>query len=211
MGIFFLICAAGILAAAVLLALSRTVLFLSYRDKTLIVSLTVLRCGVIYDERRDRAGIVCGPFTYYFAPSEKKPKKKKAEKDKKAAKKKRARKRKRMPVGIIMRIAKAAVVFLAETLSRIRYDDGRLDVVPVIADPALAGMTYGWGQALYGAFPGLQRTIGVTPAFGRGKTEVSGHLRLSIRNGSVIGPLWRLLRNLPIIKILHYRFIGRGG
>jgi len=210
MGMFLLICAAGILAGSVLLAVSRTVFFLSYRDETLIVSLTVLRCGVTYDDRRNRVGIVCGPFSHYWGSSGKKPEKEKARKEKKDARKKRARKRKRMPVGIIMRIAKAAVIFVAEALSRIRYDGGRLDVVPVIADPALAGMTYGWGEALYGAFPGLRRTIGVRPTYGRGKTAVSGHLRLSIRNGSVIGPLWRLLRNVPIIRILHYRFIGRG-
>ncbi|MFW9770302.1 MAG: hypothetical protein ACFFEM_15905, partial [Candidatus Thorarchaeota archaeon] len=184
---------------------------LSYRDERLIASLTIFRCGVVYDDGRERVGVACGRFTHYFAPSKRRPKEKSTEKKKKDTGRKGARKRKRLPLRVMVRIVKAAVIFAAEMLSRIRYDGGRLEVVPVLADPALAGMTYGWGQAVYGAFPGLRQTISVKPTYGRGKSTVSGYVTLSVRNGSVIGPLWRLLWNLPIKKIIQNRFTGRGG
>lgn len=103
------------------------------------------------------------------------------------------------------------MVFAARVLSCVVYKEANLAARPVIANPALAGMAFGWGQALYGAFPGLQTVLAVSPAFAPGQSTVSGHLTLSIKNRQVVYPTYRLLRQLPIKEIIRVRVFGRGG
>ncbi len=209
--IVIILIAAVVVIGSVVLAMARTVLLVSYQDRRLDVSITILGCGIRYDTTRDRLGLVCGRFVRYFAPSKRK-REKKAEKEKKVEKRERRKKRRRrLPIRIVLRIATGLFVFAAEILARFRYDGGQIRVVPMIADPAVAGMTYGWGRALYGAVPGLRGTIDIVPTYGRGRSSASGHLALSIRNGSIIGPLWRLLRKMPITGIIRNRFSGRSG
>lgn len=212
MTILFLILAVCILAGLALLLTARTVFFLSYQERRLAVSLTILGCGLRYDGKR--FGIACGPLTHYFKPSPEKPRKKKKEKevDQKApGKEKKRKKGRRMRLGLVLRIAKALFLFFADVLSRVRYDGGELTIIPVIADPAVAGIAYGWGQAFYGIFPQLRRTLDVVPTYGRGKSSFSGQIALSFPNRGLIVPVWRLVRNLPIIELIRHRFSGRGG
>lgn len=212
MTIIFLILALCIIVGLVLFLTTRTVFFLSYRQRRLTASLTVLGCGVRYAD--GRVGIGCGRLIHYFKPSAEEPRKKKKEKkaERKAAKRKKKRKEKRrMKSGVIFRIGKALFLFTVDLLSRIRYDGGELTFVPVIADPALAGMAYGWGQAVYGMFPGLRRTIDVMPTYGQEKSRFSGHIALSFPNRGIVVPVWRLIRNMPIKELIRHRFSGRGG
>ncbi len=203
----FLILAICIMAGLVLFLTTRTVFFLSYRERRLTASLTVLGCGVRYAE--GQVGIGCGRLVHYFKPSPEEPrKKKKAKRD--AAKKKKKRKTERLKLRVILRIVKALFLFVVDLLSRIRYDGGELRVVPVIADPAIAGMAYGWGRALYGMFPDLRHTIDVSPTYGQEKSRFSGHVALSFPNRGIVVPVWRLLRNLPIKELIRHRFSGRG-
>ncbi len=207
-----LILAVCIIVGLVLFLTTRTVFFLSYRERRLDASLTILGCGVFYAD--GRIGIGCGRLVHYFKPSPEEPRKKK--KEKKAArkageKKKKREKGRRMKFGVILRIVKALFLFTVDILSRIRYDGGELTVVPVIADPAIAGMAYGWGQALYGIFPNLRRTIDVMPTYGHEKSRFSGHIALSFPNRGIIVPVWRLIRNMPIKELIRHRFSGRGG
>ncbi len=212
MTIIFLILAICIVVGLVLFVTTRTVFFLSYRERRLTASLTVLGCGVHYAD--GRIGIGCGRLVHYFKPSPEEPRKKKKAKkaEREAAKEgKKPKKGRRMKLGVILRIAKALFLFVVDMLSRIRYDGGELTVVPVIADPAIAGMAYGWGQAFYGVFPALRRTIDVVPTYGREKSRLSGHIALSFPNRGIVVPVWRLLRNMPIKELIRHRFSGRGG
>lgn len=212
MTILFLILAICLITGSVLFLTARTVLSLSFQNRRLSASLTILGCGIRYDD--GRIGIACGSLAHYFKPSVKKARKKKKEKEvaEKAPGKKKKRKRgRRMTPGLVFRIAKALFLFVVDILSRIRYDSGELTVIPVIADPAIAGMAYGWGQAFYGIFPQLRRSVDVIPTYGRGKSSLSGQLALSFPNRGMIVPVWRLIRNLPIIELIRHRFSGRGG
>lgn len=212
MTIILLILAVCILVGLVLFLTTRTVFFLAYRERRLHASLTVLGCGLHYAD--SRIGIGCGRFVHYFKPSPEEPRTKKKEKkaERKAAKKKKKRREgRRMKFGVILRIVKALFLFAVDLLSRIRYDGGELTVVPVIADPAIAGVAYGWGQALYGIFPDLRRTIDVMPTYGQEKSRFSGHIALSFPNRGIVVPVWRLLRNMPIKELIRHRFSGRGG
>lgn len=212
MTIVFLILAGCVLIGLALFLTTRTVFFLSYRDKRLTASLTIIGCGVHYAD--GRIGIGCGRLVHYFKPSPEEPRKKKKEEkaERKAAKKKKKpQQRRRLRLAVILRIVKALFLFVVDILSRIRYDEGELTVVPVIADPAIAGMAYGWGQALYGIFPDLRRTIDVMPAYGQEKSRFSGHIALSFPNRGIVVPVWRLLRNMPIKELIRHRFSGRGG
>jgi hypothetical protein len=185
---------------------------MSFQNRRLAVSLSILGCGLRYDD--GRIGIACGSLVRYFKPSAKRARKKKKEKEVKEeapGKKKKPKKGRRMKFGLILRITRAVFLFTADILSRIRYDSGELTVIPVIADPAIAGMAYGWGQAFYGIFPRLRRTLDVIPTYGRGKSSLSGQIALSFPNRGMIVPVWRLIRNLPIIELIRHRFSGRGG
>jgi hypothetical protein len=212
MTIIFLIVAICIVVGLVLFLTTRTVFFLLYRERHLVASLTILGCGIRYAD--GRIGIGCGRIVHYFKPStEESRKKKKDKKAKRAAakKEKKPKKGRRMKLGVILRIAKALFLFVVDMLSRVRYDGGELTAVPVIADPAIAGMAFGWGQAFYGMFPELRRTIDVIPTYGQEKSRLSGHFAVSFPNRGIIVPVWRLLRNLPIIELIRHRFSGRGG
>jgi hypothetical protein len=112
----------------------------------------------------------------------------------------------RLPLPVIIKMVKAAIIFVADFLSRVQYDVGQLEVRPVTANPALAGVAFGWGQALYGIFPDLRRTINIAPTYGSEGSLVSGRVAISIKNGQVVALLWRLLRNLPIKELIKYRF-----
>ena len=102
------------------------------------------------------------------------------------------------------------VLFVGEILSRCSYDGGKFEVQPVFADPALAGIAYGWGQAFYGIFPGARNVIAVDPVFGAGETVFSGYVKFSIKNRQVVGPFLRLLANLPIKELTLSFFLRKG-
>ena len=110
----------------------------------------------------------------------------------------------------MVRILKALIFFAGEILSRFRYDGGKIEVQPVFADPALAGIAYGWGQAFYGIFPGARNVIAVDPAFGAGETVYSGYVIFSIKNRQIIGPGFRLFGNLPIRELMASLFSKKG-
>ena len=107
---------------------------------------------------------------------------------------------------MIVKIVRAGLLCVGRILSRVQYDEGRLDVQPVIANPALAGMAYGWGQALGGMFPGLRQVATITPAYGTGSGRISGKAVFSIKNRQIVWVVWRLVRDLPIKELVKYRF-----
>ena len=115
-----------------------------------------------------------------------------------------------MPLGIKLRIGKAALLFVGRLLSRVQYDIGQIEFEPAPANPALAGMAYGWSSAFAGAFPGAARTVRVTPSFTGGPSRLSGSLTLSIATRQIVYLVYRLVRDLPIQKIIKHRFLKRG-
>jgi hypothetical protein len=197
-----------VLAAIIIgLLVVHTRLQINLLNSRLRVSLAIGACGVRFDTTGRRFGIFFSRWTYYFKPSAEKPKKGKKPKP---PRKKKVKSLRRLPLATILKIARAAVIFVAGFLSRVQYDEGKLEVQPVIANPALAGMAFGWGQAFYGAFPGLKQVFNVDPAYGTSGSRVSGQLSLSIKNRQIMGLVWRLLRDLPIIELMKYRFSKRG-
>jgi len=199
---------AAMLALTVILA--KTTFSLSLDNGRLKVSLGMLKCGVRFDSRGNRLGIFVGNWAHYFKTDGKKEAGEKPGKPKKRKKVKKTGPAPKLHWSTILKIVKAAVLFMAGILSRIKYEEGRLDLQPAMANPALAGMAYGWGQAFTGAWPGLGRVFGFTPLFGSDQGQYSGHLVLSIKNGQVMALTWRLVRNLPIKELVKYLYAKRG-
>ena len=208
----FLLIVSFIVATGLLLLLTtRTIIFLSYRDRLFNASLTVLGCGVEFNGGRRQIGVVCGPLRYYPRQKSATPKRETAAKPAEAPlapvpKRKSGR---RLSLWVMVGVLKALVLFVGEILSRFSYDGGKFEVQPVFADPALAGIAYGWGQAFYGIFPGARNVIAVDPVFGAGETVFSGYVKFSIKNRQVIGPSFRLFGNLPIKELMASLFQRR--
>jgi hypothetical protein len=206
--IIFLITAASfILAGLITLLVVRTNLTVSIMNNRITVTLALMRCGLRYNGRSRQIGLFCGRWIHYFKSSTDVREKKK--KKKKAARLQKPKPRRKLPLTTIFKIIKAAVVFIAGFLSRVQYDVGKIDVQPIIANPALAGMAYGWSRAFYGVFPCIRRILEVSPDYGTGQGHFSGNLELSIKNRQMVGLMWRLFRNLPIIELIKYRFFKK--
>lgn len=200
--------ATGIFTAFLAVILSaRTSLTASFHNTVFSMSVTVLGCGLKFSSENEQLSLVCGRWMHSFEKSAGTGPKKKSEdarrsKDRKAKKKTRSK----LPLSTMVKIARAGIIFAARLIASVQYDEGRLDLQPVIANPALAGMAFGWGRAIGGAMPGLRSVINLAPSTEPGTGRVSGHLVLSIKNGRVVVLLWRLLRDLPIKEIIRYKF-----
>lgn len=193
----------------VLLSVSTTV-SASFQNTRVIISLAVAGCGMKFDSKPRRLGVFCGHWVHFFKAGRGVPKKKKDKKrDQLKEDKSKPGRRRRLPLSTIVKIARACLLFVARFLSFVQYDMGNINVRPAIANPALAGMAYGWGQALNGAFPGMQRVLNIAPNYGPGAGSVSGRLVLSIKNRQIVVLVWRLLSDLPIKEIIKYRFFRK--
>ncbi len=195
-----------LLAGFILICLTAPVLYqISHQHQQSTIKLTILGCGLLYDLGRNRAAVTIGKW--HWSIGKRKQKRSALEKStrrsklKKKAGEKEARK---MSWNTRLKIIKAMMISGARLLSRIKYEDARLQVRPVMADPALAGMAYGWGAAIYGIFPGLRETIDICPDFGAEKTHWNGHLILSIRIRQVVYVGYGLLLDLPIRELIAY-------
>ncbi len=211
MTIVLIIVALAVAVAAILIVTTRLVLYASHREGDSTVSLTIIGCGLLYDPGQGRLGIVCGRFKCFFKSRSGKITAGKTEKKKAGPKPAAKTWWKKLPLSSRVKICKAALLFAARFLSRLHYDEGKLETRPVFADPALAGMLYGFGQAFYGIFPGARRTVNLVPDFGAEKSEWTGHLTLSIKNRQVIRIGYRLFGDLPIRKIVKSSILRRGG
>ena len=185
--------------------LTARIVFRAGRDRgETYLKLTIINCGVLYDLSDNRAALVLGHWQKYLKLG---GKKKKAGKKAKPAKEKS--KTKKRSIGQLswsarIRIVKAFLLYTGRFLTRIKYDEGQLSVRPVMADPALAGMAYGVGAALYGIWPGLRQTLDVYPDFSARKTHWTGHLTFSIRIRQIIYISCLLVGDLPIKEIIKY-------
>jgi hypothetical protein len=191
-------------AAGIGLLLATTVLSVRVVNTRVDASLRIGPVGVYFDGKSKRAGVGLWNRRYYFKPSKPKPKK-----DKKAQAKEPAetpREKTKLPWATKWQIIKATLIFVGGVLSRVQYEKGQFELEPVMANPALAGMTYGWGQALAGVWPGLGRTVRYTPQYVSGSGRVSGTVVLSVKNRHIAVETMRLLKNLPIQELVTYLF-----
>jgi hypothetical protein len=209
--IYIILVTSGIGLACMTAALaSRTILSISIDNARLKVKLALLGCGFRYDSHENDLRLFCWRLTRRLpsfkiaSPRTKSP----ASAEKKTIEAK-ARSRKRLPFSVLIKIIKAGLLFAARFLSRVQYDEGQIEVQPVIANPALAGIAFGWGQALNGAVPGLRGFFDFTPVYGTGSGRYAGRISLSVRNWRVAVLVWRLLCDLPIMEIVKYRFFKK--
>lgn len=196
--LFFILIVSVLLTARIILRAGR-------EQEQFYVKLTVLNCGGLYDISGNRAALVLGRWKKYFKPGDKK--KKPATKDKPTRKKKKTAKKRsfgQLSWSARIKIAKAFLLYSGRFLGSIKYDEGQLKARPVMADPALAGMAYGFGAAVYGIFPDLRQTLDVFPAFSGQKSEWTGHIVFSIRIRQIIYISCRLIGDLPIMEIVKY-------
>lgn len=182
--------------------LAKTTLSLRVCNFRFTASLTIGPVAVHYSGQENRLGIGLGRWRHYFKPSKAKPKKEK--KPKPQVPPARAAKKTGLSWATKWRLVKALLIFVGNILSRVQYEKGQFDLQPVIANPALAGMSYGWGQALAGMWPGLGKMFRYTPQYVSGTGRVSGTLILSVKNRHIAGQTMRLLVNLPIIELVKY-------
>jgi len=194
------------LGCAIILLNSRTILSFSYKNRQISGSLLVCRCGIVYDGMTGQAGIALGRFRRYFKP--KAAVAPRAEIPKRVSPPKR--RRRRPSLSAIVVTMRAMVIFAGRILSQVRVDEARFDLRPVIANPAVAGMAYGWTRAFYGVFPSARKIVDFSPDFGAGEGVVSGRVTFSIANRRILLSVWELLWNLPIKELVRYFFSKRG-
>ncbi len=208
MMIYILIATCIIIAALAVILSARTRLSVSFQNAVFNISVSVLGCGLKLTGEDRKFSVFCGRWIYSFKKSSKTSQEKRkkevalSQEDKKLKKKSRPR----LPLSTLVKIARAGIIFVARFIASVQYNEGQLDLQPVIANPALAGMAFGWGKAINGVFPGMQRVFNLAPSGGTGASRVSGHLVLSIKNGRVAALVWRLLRDLPIKELIKYKF-----
>jgi hypothetical protein len=207
--IFLIITTCVILAIVTVMLSASTTISASFQNSRIRISLAVVGCGIKFDSKPRRFGIFCGNWVHFFKTGRGTSKKKDKKRDLIKEDKSKPGRRRRLPLSTIVRIARAFILFVARFLSCVQYDIGKINVRPAIANPALAGMAYGWGQALNGAFPGVQRILNIAPNYGAGAGSVSGRLVLSIKNRQIVVLVWRLLRDLPIKEIIKNRFFRK--
>jgi hypothetical protein len=209
--IILLITISVIVAGAVVFCFTARIIFRAlYRDNKSTLSVTVLGCGMIYDILENRfALVILGCKKYLKGLPRRKP----------ARKVKRARRKagqllkkglRKLPFRVYAGIGRAMLLYLGRFLSRLHYEEARLAARPVFVDPALAGMTYGLSAAVYGLFPKLQGTVDIYPDFAARKTRWTGSITISIRIREIVYINYRLLRDLPIRKIIGH-WMSRGG
>jgi len=206
MTVMLAVAALLILGCAIILLTSRTILSLSYQNRQISGSLLVLRCGIIYDGGTGQFGIAFGRFLRYF-----KPKAAVSSPPKKPKRVLPPKRRRRLPsLSTIIATIRAVVLFAGRILSHVRVDEAKFDLQPMIANPALAGMAYGWSQAFYGVFPSARKIVSISPDFGDGESVISGRVTFSIANRRILLSVWELLWNLPIKELVRYIFSKRG-
>ena len=194
----------------VLILTTRMVLTASGRHGEIYFSLTVCGCGLLFHPGKSALGLICGKYRHLFRPGAgrrgaDKPSLKKEE----ISRPKKAKSK--IPLMIWIKIGRALILAAGRFMARINFDGSQLKTHPVMANPALAGMAYGWGQAFYGVFPGMRRTIDFAPVFDQTRGFWSGRLIVSIKNRQMVYIVYRLVRDLPIGKIIRHRFFKRGG
>ncbi len=222
---FLYILAVLLLAGVFLLLLSRTVLRIRYDDGDFGVALTTVGCGIFYEYSAGTPGIQLFGWRIRIKvrqkkrpqpesrkkvspppPTEKKP----TPKAKKVEKKKQKRRLGKLPLRTYVQLAKAGLLFFARMLARVRMDDYHLTAQPVVANPALAGMTFGWSQAMSGMFPGLREHVAYDPIYVTGQSSYSGSLQISIANRSIVYVVYRFIRDLPISILIKRLILKRG-
>jgi len=203
------ICGAAILIGVAALVIFGRIRFRATYDKdAFAASLLCLSCGLEYTHDKKRLALRCGRYRHVFGGGTPKPEKKKKET---APRKKKEKKiRPKLPWRVRVRIGKAIVLCTARFLVSVHYDLGRVRVRPVFANPALAGMVYGFGQAFSGAFGRIGEAISMVPDFAAEKTTWSGEIAISIGIRQIIVITCRFIMDLPIKNILKYRYFTRG-
>lgn len=207
---WFLIVIASLSCLALLILIfSRTILLLTYKEQQAILTLTVLQCGSYFDMSDQRIGLIIGPLRIPLPSRSGKPplsdQKKPAEESKSAPPRRR-----RLPFRVYVQILKATLLFSRRMVAAIKIERCRSVARPVFANPALAGVAYGWSQAIYGAAPSLRSAIDFIPAFA-GESSYEGEVALSIKNRVVFWNLLRLIWGLPLMTIIrHKRGLRKG-
>ena len=206
----YLYLTAGLIAlTALLILMTRTVVWISYLDKQFRARLTILGFGAEYNLTTKEFSLLARRLRKTFRKS--------AKPDSVSAKTERPRKRKKIkpqrpnlgwPVRV--QVIKAFALLIGRILSGLDYDLGRVAIQPKLANPALAGMVFGWGQALAGTFAWARSSILIAPVFGNQAAGYSGELTVSIRNSKVCRALILFLRDLPIQKIVKTKYLRRG-
>ena len=173
-----------------------------FHNKQIAASVTILGLGLGFDSSVGNPAILLGPWQKIIKPGPPK------EKKQKKAKKESTRSVLSLSWRLKWRLARAALLAGARFLSRIKYEDSLVIAEPVFADPALAGMSYGFSRAFYGAFPGAWNKFQFTPDFEPGNSNFEGHLDLSIKVRQVTAIGFWFLRDLPIKEIIKQKRSG---
>jgi len=197
-----------ILAFLAIILFARIVVRATYDGGRGILSITLLGCGPALDMTADEFGVQLGPWRHFFRRRAKKAADESGQKVTDTPAPKAIKSRRRFPFGAGIQIGKAFVVMIARLLARVKYEGGKLEARPVFANPALAGMAYGWSQSLYGMFPAFRETVDFVPEFVEGNEYWSGDITFSIKNRQIAYVMGRFLIDLPLRKIVRH-FIAR--
>lgn len=190
------------LLLVLIVMVTRLSVTIAIHDNTIEYRFLIARCGLVYYRRDRRLRLSC--FGHELSLPRRPASGRARSERKKTSDHKPARPK--LPLRVRVQTGKAALLFVGRLLARVQYNIGEIDIAPVFANPALAGMAYGWGRAFSGAFPGAARSFRVTPSFTGGTTRFSGSLTLSIASRQICYLVYRLWRDLPIQHIMKHRF-----
>ncbi len=198
-------------APVIYILMTSTSAYVSYTHKKLLIRILISGIGVSYDGAEKQRTIIVGPYHHRLGKSSKKKTEKSAERKKrKSQKAKKQTTRPKLSWALRIQFIKALGLFVGRLLSSVSFDIGRVVVRPKIANPALAGMAYGWGQAFLGVFPELHRRTAFAPKFDGSDGVYEGDLTVTIKNRQICYLLYLLCKNVPIWKLVKHKYLNRG-
>jgi len=198
-----------VLALLAILFFARVIVRASYIEGRALIVATVLGCGPAIDISAGQAGIAFGSWCHFFRRRPAKESKESAKISKETPVKRPPKSQRKFPLSVYVQIGKAFFLMAARVIARINYEGGKLEARPVFANPALAGMAYGWSQSLYGVFPALRETIDFVPGFVENDEYWSGYITFSIKNRQIVYVIGLFLVDLPLWKIIRHLFIRK--
>jgi hypothetical protein len=187
-----------------ILMMTRLIFQANHCKEETTFSIKVLGCGMIYDFRKQLPALTVRRWRYYLKMGNKKREKTAKGKFRKRDKTTKPKSVRKLNWSVRVRIGKALLLYSLRFLNGLKYEEALLVARPVLPDPALAGMAYGFGAALYGVFPGLRQTVDVWPDFAAGETRWMGQLEFSIKIRQVFYNSYRLLLDLPIKELIGH-------
>lgn len=109
----------------------------------------------------------------------------------------------RQLAAIVPKSGKAVLRFGWTILKRLTLEECRAHITAGFDSPDQTGRVLGWYYSIVGAVPSLRERLFFTPVWDRATLDASGRLTISIPLYKIIGPLARLIHDIPWKQIIR--------